>query len=328
MSIVCGIDEAGYGPLLGPLVVGSSTFEIDDERAGGRSLAQLLSPQVKWVKKDRDLSSSSGRKPLLVADSKRLYSKGRKIESLEDSVLAFVGASTGTIPRTLEELVALLGESWPAGLPWYEAPGPELPLGEDFDRVSLAAEKLAKFLKERGIRVRLSCRILSEPAFNGNVADAGNKANVLFNLALELILRAWDGWGAQKPGGARWVLDKQGARKFYGDLLSASFPLASIEVKKEQDRHSAYVLDTQRGRATVDFIMGGEDRELPIALGSMVSKYMREAFMVAFNRHWRKLIPGIHPTAGYYGDAHRFLKDIGPHLSPIGLQSEAFVRQC
>ena len=30
MTLVIGIDEAGYGPNLGPLVIGGSSWQIDD----------------------------------------------------------------------------------------------------------------------------------------------------------------------------------------------------------------------------------------------------------------------------------------------------------
>ena len=33
MTLVIGIDEAGYGPNLGPLVIGGSSWQIDDLQA-------------------------------------------------------------------------------------------------------------------------------------------------------------------------------------------------------------------------------------------------------------------------------------------------------
>src|SRR5207249_618617 len=48
----------------------------------------------------------------------------------------------------------------------------------------------------------------------------------------------------------------------------------------------------------------------PVALASMVSKYIRELAMHRFNRFWSEKIPGLKPTQGYFADAHRFREEI------------------
>ena len=50
MAIVAGIDEAGYGPLLGPLVVSVVAFEVPDGLAGV-DLWELLSAAVSRCKR-------------------------------------------------------------------------------------------------------------------------------------------------------------------------------------------------------------------------------------------------------------------------------------
>ncbi len=66
---------------------------------------------------------------------------------------------------------------------------------------------------------------------------------------------------------------------------------------------------------------------LPVALASMLAKYVRELCMGQFNRYWGHLVPGLQPTAGYYVDAQRFLGEIRPHLTAAQPPLEAFVRE-
>ena len=51
----------------------------------------------------------------------------------------------------------------------------------------------------------------------------------------------------------------------------------------------------------------GETHHLPIALASIMSKYIRELFMLFFNRYWANQVTDLRPTAGYYQDGKRFL---------------------
>ena len=51
----------------------------------------------------------------------------------------------------------------------------------------------------------------------------------------------------------------------------------------------------------------------------MVSKYIRELFMELINTWWARHVPGLVPTAGYYTDGKRFLKQIGPAAARLGV---------
>jgi hypothetical protein len=82
---------------------------------------------------------------------------------------------------------------------------------------------------------------------------------------------------------------------------------------------------TQR-RTLIQFREKGETAFLPTALASMVCKYLRELCMHSFNDWWCRQIAGLRPTAGYYQDGSRWLVDVEPHLSRLGVKRESLVR--
>jgi hypothetical protein len=48
--------------------------------------------------------------------------------------------------------------------------------------------------------------------------------------------------------------------------------------------------------------------------------------MRRFNAYWQRELPGVAPTAGYYGDGTRFLSDIAQRRLELGIGDEELVR--
>ena len=84
MATLIGIDEAGYGPLLGPLVVSAVGLEVPE----GLLRADLWEVLAKAVSAQK--RGLAGR--ILIADSKKAYNRKKGIDPLRRSVLAGVHA--------------------------------------------------------------------------------------------------------------------------------------------------------------------------------------------------------------------------------------------
>jgi hypothetical protein len=69
------------------------------------------------------------------------------------------------------------------------------------------------------------------------------------------------------------------------------------------------------------------ERYFPVAVASMVSKYVRELSMEAFNRFWREHLPEIEPTKGYLADASRFRDEIAAKQRELAIADVALWRE-
>ena len=61
------------------------------------------------------------------------------------------------------------------------------------------------------------------------------------------------------------------------------------------------------------------EAHLPVALASMVCKYIRELSMDLFNRYWTSKVADLAPTKGYPTDAQRFRRDIAAAQQRLGI---------
>ena len=120
--------------------------------------------------------------------------------------------------------------------------------------------------------------------------------------------------------------DRQGGRARYGSLLRLMFEAWDLHIERETDGYSEYRLTRGDRAARIIFTEKAEAKCLPVALASMLSKYSREALMRRFNAYWQRLLPDLHPTAGYYGDGSRFLKDIDAKRRELGISDDLLVR--
>ena len=234
LRTIIGIDEAGYGPMLGPLVVGISVFRAPEP------FAALNVPL-----------------PVPVDDSKKLYSRASGIGRLERSVLAF--RAVAAEPDVPDDP----GARPPWGLPADAA----LPAAE-------RAADLADALATAEIEVlQVATRTVTVPAFNAGVSASDSKATVLFDAAMDL-LAPWmdvegpvdvviDRHGGRKfyseplnrrlPGRFHWIEAEEKTASSY--VFPAEEARVSFEVKADA-RHRPVALGSMAAKYVRERWMG------------------------------------------------------------------------
>jgi hypothetical protein len=314
---VIGIDEAGYGPTLGPLVVGATFWNVSPKHVKADFWEVLQGCVLRTGKR--------GEWRLLVDDSKSVFNRKKGISTLERAVLAFARAAGGACD-TLSGFLAGLGVdlAQPDPLPWYRELEIPLPLGGAASKFQAVAERLTHAMNETGLICRgLAAAVVTEDQFNLRVNQTRNKAAVLIEQVLRIIDRAG------RQGGDEDLIvrvDRLGGREDYRPLLAAAFPERHLHIIDQSEECSRYRLAGERNDWYVEFAVDADKHHLPVALGSMVAKYVREALMTRFNAYWHARCPALRPTAGYYTDAQRFLADLGPELAAGPLSPERFIR--
>jgi len=306
MAVLVGIDEAGYGPILGPLVVSASVFELPDELLT-IGLWEVLGRSVCRTRK-----GSVGR--LVINDSKKLHHGLGQYHLLQRGVLSCIAAS-GKHPLTsLAELLDYLGVNCREQLaeyPWYADNVDKALLKFDQDDIATAATALAGDLQTNKISLKaLWSHLLFVGQFNQMVQAVNNKYKQFGRDNLQI------------------VIDRHGGRTHYRAQLQRIFPDMQLKILKEEETLSSYHLWQPNGSMKIHFLAKGDARQLPIALSSMTSKYLRELFMEILNSYFQHHCGQIAPTAGYYKDGKRFLDDLQScNLAPAIAPRELLVRQ-
>jgi ribonuclease HII len=312
-----GIDEAGYGPNLGPLVMTAVVAEGPDDR-----------PPDVWGDLARSVARAGGASDRLwVDDSKKIYKAGQGRDRLDASTLATLAATGRILPKSLGGLVESLGAGTLDEVelaPWLDAGDPRFPpLGSRSMCQWTVARRPFEQAPWRVVDIRSI--IVGPRQFNAGLEAHGSKAVVHFSAFAGLLTHLRK---TTTPDHHMMIKsDKHGGRHFYGDPLAAAFPDVRVDRGPEGPDLSRYELIEPSGRKlTLSLLPRADAEDGLVALASIISKAVREHWMDAFNAHWQARLPSLRPTAGYPVDAARFRQAIEPLCLARGLRSRDWWR--
>ena len=350
MGLIIGMDEAGYGPNLGPLVITATVWRVPGDPRKTDFWKSLDSVVSQSATKDADR--------IHVADSKEVYSPARGIQSLERSIQTvfgltphdsrsfrnlcdwlmttdFSGSPSGEFPELLRRPLArpvqncLIEEA--AGVnplapsfldvePWFCQGDQSLPLSNDMAEIDRLNTRLKSTCDDAGIQlVRISSDVVLTERFNSVSDFYQSKGAALSRFTLGLLRSVWDP-DSEEP--ALIIGDKHGGRSRYDELLDEQLDGQMIFRVCEGRHRSSYRV----GASELHFQTKAEEH-FPVAVASMVCKYVRELSMELFNDFWKQHLPDVKPTKGYPVDAKRFRAEIAEIQKQLGVPNSTLWRE-
>jgi ribonuclease HII len=304
MPLICGVDENGLGPRLGPLVATAVTLDLD-RGADARALTK---------KAER----------LGIGDSKAVSAHG-DMAWAESVALAALSTASGP-PEDADALLAAIAVD---GVEALRAPCPReaaaqcwgehlaLPaFGGDVREGRAALDRLAK----NGARlVRTRSAIACAKVYGEGVARRRSKLSLDLELFEGLLLDARTAAGIDLDA----ICGMVGGIRSYRDYFLRIDPMRVVTLDETKGRSSYRVHEF----GTLTFEVDADAGHLAVALASMIGKYVRELSMARLHRFYAGHVPGLTPVSGYHDPVTaRFVEATAPVREKLRLPVTCFER--
>lgn len=293
------------GPRLGPLVVTAATFDL-----AGYDRAKL---------RRRGLTVG-------VSDSKAVSAFGHmaQAESLSLAATERLCGHVPTTPAALLEVIAIDGfGALTRACPTASRPqcwGEPLSLPLFGGQIELGREMLAR-LDRSGIRLaHLRTRVNCASYLNRAQTEGRNKLVVDLHSMEQLIVDARQNVADEVTAYCGMVGGLRKYEGYFGVLDRAA--VTCLEEVKGASRYRV------RDVGELHFEVGADDRHLPVALASMVGKYVRELCMKQLNTFYAQHVPDLREASGYHDPVTRaFVERVTPVRRKLAVVDTCFERQ-
>jgi ribonuclease HII len=302
--LVVGVDENGLGPRLGPLIATAISLDVSVyERARLRRLGARVG----------------------IGDSKLTSGFGQMAEA-EGLALALVEALHVRVPNDVDELLALISLD---DLPALRSPCPTAAFAQCWSSdvrlpafggdVARGRKQLARLAKHGVQCVAARTTVACAGVVNAELRRLGSRTSIDLSLFERLLLDA----SAHTSHDLEIVLGMVGGIRDYAryfDHLST---------------HEVRLLGRNRGAATyhvtgigrLSFEIDADDRHLPVAMASMLGKYVRELCMERQNRFYAKQQADLPWPSGYHDPVtKRFIEATRGLRKRLGISNACFER--
>ena len=266
MAWMIGIDEAGYGPNLGPLVAAATAWKVEERsKVGGQQsgtqsknsprtqatlapTATSVAPRVDlYARLSHIVAPAPADNRIAIADSKTLYKPGSGLRHLERGLLPNIKS------RNWQEL---FDAADPAGerhaLPWYADYNGALPIDASNDELTDLAETFNKECLAAEVQLLdIRARAVFPRELNDLTAHHGTKGAALSHISIALlkeVLHNLQTSDLQPPTSNLFQItcDKHGGRNRYAALLQHHFPDDWIDTIEEGRARQPLCLGTTR----------------------------------------------------------------------------------
>ncbi|MCB9667544.1 MAG: hypothetical protein H6715_05425 [Myxococcales bacterium] len=303
---VIGVDENGLGPRLGPLVASLVAIDI-----------RVYQPQ-RLFRLGRALG---------IDDSKRVASFGH-MAHVEGLALAMLEALSGEVPKTSDDLIRLVSLE---PIEHLQAPCPRASFTQCWhtdDKVFLPAfgghtdegRAIVRALSQAGVMLRSwRSAIACAGVLNGEAKRGRNRLQVNLGLFERLVRHA----RKESASDIQAICGMVGGIRSYADYVEffAKEDLCPLPTGAGTRRYRI------EGFGELRFAVGADGHHLPVALASMVGKYVRELCMLRAHHFYARGDRELQKVSGYHDPlTARFVRRTAKLRRQLGIAPECFER--